>query len=76
MNNAFEFIVSNNRLYKEDDCPYLMKEGRYEATKVNCIVATSHFWIFCNSILYIIGKNAREYSLTDQQTIIYISRKQ
>lgn len=37
MDNAFEFIVSNNGLHKEDDYPYLMEEGRCEAKKVRAL---------------------------------------
>ncbi|KAL9238334.1 hypothetical protein vseg_012768 [Gypsophila vaccaria] len=33
MDNAFDFIVANNGLHKEDDYPYLMEEGRCEAKK-------------------------------------------
>ncbi|CAO2813910.1 unnamed protein product [Amaranthus hypochondriacus] len=40
MDNAFEFIVSNNGLHKEDDYPYLMEEGRCEAKKEAMEVVT------------------------------------
>ena len=34
MDNAFQFILSNNGLQREDDYPYLMEEGCCEAKKV------------------------------------------
>jgi len=37
MDYAFEFIVSSGGLHKEEDYPYLMKEGTCEEQKVNYI---------------------------------------
>ncbi|XP_074313087.1 cysteine protease XCP2-like [Silene latifolia] len=43
MDNAFEFIVANNGLHKEEDYPYLMEEGRCEAKKdIEVVTISGH----------------------------------
>lgn len=37
MDYAFQFIVSNGGLHKEDDYPYLMEEGTCDEKRVNII---------------------------------------
>ena len=61
MDYAFEFIVSSGGLHKEEDYPYLMKEGTCEEQKVNYI------GIICSIPKF--------YSRIINYTCLFVSRK-
>ena len=54
MDYAFEFIISNGGLHKEDDYPYIMEEGTCEGKKVKHIFSDQNLVISGSSLFLIL----------------------
>ena len=66
MDYAFAFIISNGGLHKEEDYPYLMKEGTCDEKKVTVLLYYIYTmedfvcYVFINHYIYLfIRKNQR-----------------
>lgn len=50
MDYAFEFIIANGGLHKEEEYPYIMEEGTCEESRV--ILAAAHLMLYTSWIKF------------------------